>query len=216
VAGRLQHPQAQAGGGGQLSLPGCLEPTDPGFQGAAALLEGARDRRVDGDLAVGRLPESGPLGAGLGQRPEGRLGLVADGGHLALGAGEHFREAVEREGDLPEGGAGGVQVGWDPGQLGPEQVALGADPGARVQATQAGGGLGGGGGEPAVAAARLANCLGVALDHEDLRRERVGRHHARSRLSAPHAASSSCTEVQSQEVQTFWSYQLVPVRSAGC
>jgi hypothetical protein len=84
-----------------------------------------------------------PARPGLGQRPEGLLGIGAHPGHLALGHGERLREAVERKRDLPEGAVGGVQVGWDLSQLSPEQVALAADPGARVQATQAGGGLGG-------------------------------------------------------------------------
>jgi hypothetical protein len=38
---------------------------------------------------------------------------------------------------------------------------------------------------------KLADCLGVALDQEDLGRERVGRHRSHFRLSAPDAASTS-------------------------
>jgi hypothetical protein len=116
------------------------------------------------------------FGPCTGQRPEGLLSIDTDGGHLPLGDGQGLRKAVERTGDLSKGAVGGIKMRWDFDHPRPEQVTLAADPGARVHATQAGGGLSGDAGEPAVASARLPDRSGIALDHEDVGRECVGRH----------------------------------------
>lgn len=176
VPGGLQQPGPDAADGGEVVVPDGLEPPDACVQGTHVLVVVGLRRRVGSRLFVGRLAQPRAVGAGVLEGPEGLLGVAAHPGHLPLGGRECVGEAGQRPGDLGEGALRGVQVRRELGHPGLEQVAFAADPAAGVQPAQGGGRLGRGGGKAPIGAAQLVHRLGVALDRERVRGERVGRH----------------------------------------